>query len=226
MEDQKRFYQELKAVNFPKQLSPRFRYYHDNGWFPMLDALVLFSIISLHKPARYLEVGSGFSTAVVLDTLDQTGGNTQVSLVEPNLSRLRSLLRPGDDQRLKIHECQVQQMPLQVFDELEAGDVLFIDSSHVAKVGSDVSFLFLRVFPRLKAGVWVQVHDIFYPESYPLEWVREGRAWNESLFLRAFLVGTSDFEVRAFNAMARRVFPQLLPQSNPSGGCSFWMQRR
>lgn len=226
VEEQKRFYQKLEALEFSKLPSAASRYYDENGWFPRMDAWVLSSIIRQHNPARYLEIGSGFSTAVVLDALEQAGGSTKVSIVEPDLSRLRTLLREGDEQSMKIHECPVQQLPLQVFDEFEAGDVLFIDSSHVAKVGSDVSFLFLRVLPRLKPGVWVQVHDIFYPESYPLEWVHEGRAWNESLFLRAFLVGRSDFEVRAFNSMALKLFPELLQTSCPGGGCSFWMQRR
>lgn len=226
LDEQRVFYPQMQAVDFPAQPSFAARYYHDNGWFPLLDARMLASIISREKPARYLEVGSGFSTAVVLDTLDRTKGHTRINIIEPDLTRLRALLRAGDEARLNVHSCLVQEMSLEIFETLEAGDVLFIDSSHVAKAGSDVSFLFLRVLPRLKSGVWVHVHDIFYPESYPLEWVREGRAWNESLFLRAFLTGNDSFEVRAFNAMALRVFPNLLTGPFPGGGCSFWMQHR
>jgi len=226
VDEQRVLYQQLQAVNFPALPSPPTRYFHDNGWFPLLDARMLSSIISRENPARYLEVGSGFSTAVVLDTLDRTQRQTQITVIEPDLVRLRALLRGGDEARLNVHSCLVQEVPLEIFETLEAGDVLFIDSSHVAKAGSDVSFLFLRVLPRLKSGVWVHVHDIFYPESYPLEWVREGRAWNESLFLRAFLTGNGSYEVRAFNAMALRLFPDLLAGPFPGGGCSFWMQRR
>ena len=70
---------------------------------------------------------------------------------------------------------------MEVFDRLEANDVLFIDSSHVAKVGSDVTFILLRVLPRLKPGVIIHFHDIFYPYSYPVNWIREGFAWNRQI---------------------------------------------
>jgi hypothetical protein len=131
--------------------------------------------------------------------------------------------------RIKLHRQSVQSMPMEIFDTLEAGDFLFIDSSHVAKAGSDVAFLFLRVIPRLKPGVWVHVHDMFYPGSYPMAWFQEGRAWNESLFLRALLIGNPDLKVCAFNQYAATQFPELFRDSLPAllanAGGSFWMQR-
>jgi hypothetical protein len=112
---------------------------------------------------------------------------------------------------------------------LAPNDILFIDSSHVAKAGSDVAFLFLRILPRLRPGVWVHIHDIFYPGSYPIDWFLEGRAWNESLFLRTFLLGNPGWITRAFNSQAAATFPDLLQPTLPEiltdTGGSFWMQR-
>jgi hypothetical protein len=116
-----------------------------------------------------------------------------------------------------------------VFDQLEASDLVFIDSSHVAKIGSDVSFILLRILPRLKPGVIVHFHDVFYPFSYPAAWIREGRAWNESLFLRAFLVGNPQFQLLAFNSFAGYSFSELfrdqLPAFLNNTGGSIWIKK-
>ena len=106
--------------------------------------------------------------------------------------------------------------------------MLFIDSSHVAKVGSDVAHLFLRVLPRPAHGVLVHVHDICYPFSYPLDWLKQGRAFNESLLLRAFLIGNSQFEVVAFNSYAKRELSYLFAERLPEikqGGSSIWLRK-
>jgi hypothetical protein len=116
-----------------------------------------------------------------------------------------------------------------VFDSLGAGDVLFVDSSHVAKVGSDLADLLVRVLPRVKPGVWVHFHDIFYP-SYPLSWLREGRAWNEVPVVQAVLANGSPFEVEWFNSYAGDRFgdrlTKLLPQGKRWAGGSLWLRRK
>ena len=89
---------------------------------------------------------------------------------------------------------------MRVFTELAAGDILFIDSSHVSKAGSDVNFLFFDVLPRLAEGVLVHVHDILWPFEYPERWLRQRRGWNESFLLRAFLAYNSVFTIELFNA--------------------------
>ena len=119
---------------------------------------------------------------------------------------------------------------MKIFEELEANDILFIDSSHVAKVGSDLTFLLLRVLPRLRPGVMVHFHDLFYPNSYPMEWIRGGRAWNESIFLRAFLINNPAFEIVAFNCFAGQTFPELFRGAGDrflaNSGGSLWLRRR
>jgi predicted O-methyltransferase YrrM len=216
-------------VRFPQHAQPDFRYHWDNGWFPESDALLLSGILQHLKPKRVIEVGSGFSTAVILDTLDRHALQTEVICIEPFPERLQQLLKPADHARISLKREIVQHVPLSVFQDLQAGDILFIDSSHVVKPGSDVSYFFLQVLPILAKGVWVHFHDLFYPESYPHHWLTEGRAWNESLFLRTFLLGNSSYQIEAFNAYAGHTFAkewqQRWPCFSQEGGSSLWLQK-
>jgi len=241
---QKAFY--LKLLDtfpnpaFPPRKTSEQRYYFDNGMFCFADAFTLSAIMRTHSPARIVEVGSGFSSAVMLDTRDEIGLAVDLTFIEPNPDRLYALLTERDQTTTAIHVKRVQEVPLTVFDELKEGDILFIDSSHVAKVGSDVTFLLLRVLPRLRAGVIVHVHDIFYPESYPESWIRQGRAWNESIVLRAFLSSSNNYDIMAFNSFAAFAFPEVFENRLPAflisqrsgevemgaGGASIWVRKR
>ena len=214
---------------FPVHKSPVYRYFSKNDFFPISDAYTLSAMIRRFQPKQIVEVGSGFSSAVTLDTLDEVNLTSLLTFIEPYPERLYSLLSKADKASARIIEKPVQETPMSVFDQLEANDVLFIDSSHVAKVGSDVSFLLLRVLPRLKPGVFIHIHDICYPYSYPYSWIYEGRAWNESLFLRAFLQGNPAYQVVAFNPFAAFTFPEVFKATFPeflkSSGGSIWLQK-
>ncbi len=128
-----------------------------------------------------------------------------------------------------ILEKGVQDVPLSVFECLEANDILFIDSTHVCKTGSDVNYLFFEVLPRLKPGVVVHVHDIFHPFEYPKRWVMEGRAWNEVYLLRAFLQFNSAFKVLLFanylSTFHRESLVAALPMCQGNFGGNIWLQR-
>jgi hypothetical protein len=236
-DDQRSYYEDMldrfPLLPFPSQKTRNYRYFIDNVWFTLPDAFILSGIIRKEKPRRIIEVGSGFSSAVMLDTLEQTHESAQLTFIEPFPDRLYSLLSPGDKPSSTILAKRVQEVPLSLFDQLEAQDVLFIDSSHVAKIGSDVTFLLLRVLPRLKPGVLVQLHDIFYPFTYPISWIREGRAWNESIFLRAFLMRNPDFQIMVFNSFARHSFPKIFRERFPgflndtagSSASSIWLKK-
>jgi hypothetical protein len=126
---------------------------------------------------------------------------------------------------------KVEDVPLEFFDDLSAGDVLFIDSSHVSKAGSDVNYLFFEVLPRLAPGVVVHIHDIFLPDEYPKVWViDQGRNWNEQYLVRAFLQFNSAWEVlwaahfmgTRHTAAVQRVFPRY---PSLGGGGSLWIRR-
>jgi predicted O-methyltransferase YrrM len=223
-----RFYAEF---DWPRQPQPDRRYHLENGFFEFGDAVMLFLMLRHARPKRIIEVGSGFSSALMLDTNDRFfGGSLQLTFVEPYPTRLRALLRAGEAESVRLFEEQVQQVPVETFDVLEGNDILFIDSSHVSKVGSDVNHLFFAVLPRLKPGVFVHLHDIFYPFEYPLQWLRQGWSWNEAYLLRAFLQYNSAFEIVMFNnyiarqeaAFVRETLP--LMAVNPGG--SLWLRRR
>ncbi len=151
-----------------------------------------------YQPKRVVEVGAGYSTAVMLDVSERyLADPPAIVCIDPEPGRLRSVLR-GDEAGLTIHETIVQDLPVELFTTLEANDILFIDSSHVLKLGSDVSLLFLEVLPRLRPGVVVHIHDIATSFEYPLEWYEEGRAWNEAPALRAFLAFNQAYEITLF----------------------------
>lgn len=206
------------------------RYYFDNAWFNHGDAIVLHCMLRHLRPARVVEVGSGFSSAVILDTNDEfLYGGTRCTFVEPYPDRLRALLRPGDETRVRIIEQPLQEVDTGIFSELAANDVLFIDSTHVSKVGSDVNTLIFDVLPMLRPGVVVHVHDIFYPFEYPKEWVFYGLAWNEAYVLRSFLMFNGDFRILFFNSYLQQFHAETVVEALPlwarNAGGSIWMQR-
>ncbi len=183
------------------------------------------------KPARIIEVGSGFSSALMLDTRDQhTDWESQFTFIEPFPDRLNNLLRETDRTSVQLIESPVQQVDPKLFQTLKAGDLLFIDSSHVSKIGSDVNLLFFEILPKLAAGVYIHIHDIFWPFGYPVEWIREGRAWNEAYLLRAFLVCNASFEICLWNSLVANKYNSWMRQNCPffleNSGGSFYMRKR
>jgi len=219
-----RFYGDLP---FPDDPSPATRYYYGNHFFVRGDAIVLFSMLRHHRPRRVIEIGSGYSSAVMLDTIERFEPQIELQCVEPDASRLRTLLRPADFRRMRLMEQTLDVLPDTAFDVLQAHDILFIDSSHVAKIGSDVSRLIFRILPRLAPGVLVHVHDIFWPFEYPREWYAEGRAWNEAAFLRSFLMFNQAFQIAYFNDFMARFHAadvaRHLPDCLKHFGGSLWL---
>jgi predicted O-methyltransferase YrrM len=204
------------------------RYSPLNDFFPIADAVCLALMLTHEPPRRVIEVGSGYSSAVMLDVREQLLDHpVDFTFIDPYPERLRSLLRPDD--HAEIIAEQVQRVPLDRFDALTAGDILFIDSSHVAKTGSDVNFLFFEILPRLKPGVRVHIHDIVYPFEYPREWSLQGRAWNEAYLLRAFLQFNSAYRIEMFPSYLTYLHPDWLDQRVPCWrdhvGCSIWLRR-
>lgn len=175
------------------------RYHTANTMFGSHSARLLAGAIGAFRPRRYVEIGSGFSSAVVLDVNEEWRSDDPIELtfIEPNPQRLQSILRESDLAACSIIEEKVQNVDLAVFDQLEPGDVLFIDSTHVAKTGSDVLTEWFSILPRIRPGVHIHVHDINYPFDYPHLWlVEQNRSWNETYFLRAFLMYNAQFRIQ------------------------------
>jgi len=212
----------------PQQRQGR-RYYFDNDLFGYGDALILHALLRRTRPSRLVEVGCGFSSAVTLDTSDLfLGGQLSCTFIDPFPEQLNALMREGDVERHRVLSHPVQRVELAVFDELDSGDILFVDSTHVSKVGSDVNFIVFEVLPRLRPGVLVHFHDIFYPFEYPRDWFYEGRAWNEAYLLRAFLMFNASFDILLFNSYLdqfhRKEMTRLIPLWAPTT-TSLWLTR-
>lgn len=219
-----------ESMPFKKKRQAGLRYFFDNDSFCHADAFWLYSMMLELKPRRIVEVGSGFSSCVMLDTNERfLNDEVRLTFIEPYPERLFSLLWPGEKERVAIHEKSVQNMPLEVFAELEAGDFLFIDSSHVGKIGSDLLYLLHVVLPLLKPGVIIHFHDIFYPFEYPRQWVAEGRAWNECYFIHTFLQYNTTFAIKLFGHYLGMEYPAMLARTTPlclkNTGGSLWLEK-
>lgn len=204
-------------------------YYEENSQFRFMDSRSLFCLMRMIRPSPIVEVGSGYSSLLMFVVNSRfLQGSTSITCIEPFP---RSFLTKGAESgRYRLIQDCVQEVDLSVFEQLEDGDILFIDSSHVCKTGSDVSFLFLKILPSLKPGVYVYVHDIFLPDDYPAVWVmEENRSWNEQYILQALLAENPNFEVVFGSNFAVRRFPELVSAATgqePFGGGSFWFRRR
>jgi hypothetical protein len=174
----------------------------------------------------------------MMDVNDTFSSGINFTFIEPNPQhRLNALLSNADKQRAQIHACPVQDVPVSTFKSLDANDVLFIGSSHIGKIGSDVLFLLFEVLPALGSGVIIHIHDIPWPFEYPEHWVEEGRAFNEAYMLRAFLQYNSQFEILFFNSYMARHHADLMNRSLPlamrrpsnkdtEGNSSVWLRKR
>lgn len=225
---------------FPDHQMPGSKgFYLINGAFMAIDAHVYYAFIRHFRPRRIVEIGSGFSTLVAAaggaknaEERDETPRLTAIEPFPPDS------LKEGFPGPLEVVEEKVQNVDLDFFTSLQAGDILFIDSTHVLKAGGDVQFEYCEILPRLQPGVLVHVHDISLPKPYPRVYFEENHLyWNEQYVLQTFLAFNSRVEVLwpgnymmlKHPDMVTSVFPEYhtmrkaFPQSEPA---SFWMRVR
>lgn len=201
-------------------------YYQDNDFFVGLDAVALHCLVRHARPSRVIEVGSGFSTRITSQAL-RLNGSGELLCIEPYPNpALHSL--PGVQELI---EQPVQALPLSLFTSLVEGDILFIDSTHTVKIGSDVNYLVLEVLPRLQPGVLVHFHDIFLPLEYPQGWIKQTLMFsNEQYLLQAFLAFNEVFKVEFSSAYVTvkyrdRLAGQYGGFSRWNEGCSLWLRK-
>jgi len=226
-EELSRFYPEMP---FEAERSPKFRYYFENEAYTYGDGIILYSMIRHLKPTKIIEVGSGFSSCLMLDTNDLFfNGEISFTFIEPFPQLLKSLLNDGDERSINIVPKRLQDVDLVEFETLGPGDILFVDSTHVSKINSDVNYLIFEILPRLSKGVYIHIHDIFYPFEYPKWWVYEGRGWNEAYILRAFLQHNEDFQVILMNTYLRLFHKETvqnhMPRCLERMGGSIWIRK-
>jgi predicted O-methyltransferase YrrM len=224
------FYRELP---FTDEKADGLRYYYKNRFYTYSDAIFLYCMIRHLKPKKIIEVGSGFSSSLILDVNEKFMRNsTNCIFIEPNPERLESLLRNNDKENVLIHKARLQEIPLETFKELNKNDILFIDSTHVTKFNSDVNYIFHEILPILANGVYIHFHDVFYPFEYPQEWLLSGRAWSEQYMLRAFLEYNKSFKIVLFNTYLQNIheakiknrFPLIYKEGLVVTG-SIWIKR-
>lgn len=207
------------------------KFFIQNSQFSWLDCRALFVMLRQLRPRRLIEIGSGYSSLLSADVNQRFfGGEMNFICVEPYPRDFLSAGVPGIT-RLEIRK--VQELPPCWFDQLEAGDILFIDSSHVCKTGSDVNHIYLKVLPRLRPGVIVHIHDIFLPCEYLKSWVlEENRSWNEQYLVQVMLQHSTRYRVLLANYFAFLRFPQLVVEALATGkghgygGGSLWIEVR
>jgi predicted O-methyltransferase YrrM len=221
----------FREMPFSDKRSPDYRYWFDNPAYGYADAMMYYAMLRTYQPARVIEVGSGYSSALLLDIAELHLPETRITFIEPYPELLLSLMRADDRSRCTVLPQRVQDVPLSIFSDLHSGDVLFIDSTHVAKTGSDVVCELLEVLPRLEAGVLIHIHDIFWPFEYPESWViEENRSWNETYVLRAFLMYNDAFEIVFWNDyFVKQCWGEIEaeePRFLLNTGGSLWLRKR
>ena len=180
----------LSAIGADSPPAPRW----DQDWFPRLDAAAAYAIVRMTRPARIVEVGSGHSTRFLARAVRDGQLATHITAIDP---APRATITALDVQ----HLCQpVQACDLGLFASLAPGDILFIDSSHQHKPGSDVEFLFEAVLPRLARAVRIHFHDIFLPDEYPAQWA--WRRYNEQAAVAALIGNGYALEFSSHQAAA------------------------
>lgn len=207
----------------------RYAFAEDNASYPTTDARVLYAMVRDLKPARIVELGSGQTTRVIAQAARENaaeGRPARLSAYDPFPTAVDDGL-PGLDALVRV---KAQDVDDAVFGELEAGDLLFVDTTHTVKAGSDVNHIVLGVLPLLAAGVVVHFHDICLPYEYPRYLFDDyGLYWGEQYLLQAFLACNPSFEaICATHALGRdrtermAAAGALLPGEN---GSSFWLRR-
>jgi predicted O-methyltransferase YrrM len=220
----------IKSAYLSEERAADRAYFLNNEFYPYGDAVILNAMLRHFRPGSVVEIGSGFSSALCLDVQSEHGTPERLTFIDPHLARYEHLAGQNRKQAKTINK-KVQEVDVNEFEKLKSGDFLIVDSSHVLKTGSDIVTILFDILPRLKPGVLVHFHDIFWPFEYPESWVIERECnWNEIYALRAFLMFNSEYEIVFFND----AFAQLCAESARSGdqrfatspGAAIWLRRR
>ena len=223
-------YKKNSADFFQAEEDNKLRYAKGNPMYPEADAALLHSMLRENCVKKIIEIGSGFSTCVMLDTNEYwMNHEMEIISIEPYPERLLKNMRETDKAHCTIIQDYVQNVSLEIFDSLKENDVLFIDSSHVTKCGGDVLHEYFNILPRLKSGVLIHIHDIFNEFSYPKEWLKQGRPYTEGFILRALLTNSNAYEILFFQHMMlcshRTLMEEVLGSERMHGG-SIWLRKK
>lgn len=211
------------------------KYFLCNDHYESVDAELLYGMVRSLKPRRMIEVGCGRSSLLTLQALAKNAGEEQGYVCQYTSIDPYPPQYAVDALRGKAKQviAPVQDVPVEMFQTLGENDILFIDSTHVLNIGSDVQYEILEILPRLRAGVVVHLHDIFFPKEYPRHWVMKRHMfWTEQYLLQAFLAFNSAFEIlwagHYMHVHKRDALTSSVPSYDPASTCpgSFWMRKK
>lgn len=202
-----------------------------NSGLSQVDAFILYALIRNKKPSVFIEIGSGDSTKISLSAFDKNekeGVTCEFTAIEPFPQKY---LKDIKNNKFKLTEKKVQDVDVDFFSQ---ADILFIDSSHVAKIGSDVNYEILDIVPRLKIGSLVHWHDIMIPLNYHKTWIESGNMfWNESYMVHAFMLHNKSFKIIWASKYMQlnspepllKTFTYFKPEDPAQQLSSFWIER-
>lgn len=229
--DKKRFQKTLESlIEFSKEFNPPKdgdeencqKFFWKNTQFSSCDAMAYYCFIRQIQPSNIVEIGSGFSTLVALEAIEMNGAGS-VHCVEPFP---RNFLK--NNKRVNLNCVKVQELEVEFFNDiLQDGDILFIDSTHTVKSGSDCLHIYLRLLPEIRKNIYVHVHDVFLPYGMPEKWLAEQQIfWTEQYLLLAFLIDNPKASLLyASNFNANNYYwliKKFMNRKSTPGGSSVW----
>ena len=223
---------ELKAIPQERNEANKFQYYFNNPSYRSGDGEFLYNMVRHFKPQRIIEIGCGYSTMLAVQAETKNAAEDQAHkckhiCIEPyEMPWLEQL-------QVEVIRQKVEDVNTTLFTQLEANDILFIDSSHMIRPQGDVLFEFFQILPILKKGVLVHVHDIFSPKDYPKEWILDKHClWNEQYLLEAFLMFNTQFRIIGALNFLKHNYHSAFAAKCPNSGAlpddepgAFWMIR-
>jgi len=220
----------ISAFRPPERARTAAEYGWNNGSYEAVDAHILYGVIRQLRPHRVLELGSGRSTLVTAEACRQNaleGSPIDFVAADPVP---QPFLTPEPQGMSRFVPVGARRLDPRLFTQLGTGDVLFVDTTHTVKVGSEVNYLILDVLPTLSAGVRVHFHDIFLPYEYPREWITEyGYYWSEQYLLQAFLAENPQWRISCATYALSQRFPDRLtavvPEAPLVRPSSLWIER-
>lgn len=221
----------LKSFPFPENKEVNFRYYSNNAMFRKIDGTIFYSFLNHFKPKQIIEIGSGYSSALALDTFEHIiKAPVALTFIDPYTDRVDKLLSKEDFLVTTYIREPIQKVKSEIFTSLSKNDILFIDSSHIVKTSGDLNFIFFEILPLLQSGVIIHIHDIFFPFEYPIEWIKAGLCYNEAYFLRSLLMNNDRYEILFWNDYIHQnhlpVFENKIKNIDSNRGGSIWIQKK
>jgi hypothetical protein len=221
----------LTSFPFPENKEFKFRYYTNNSMFRILDGTIFYSFLNHFKPKQIIEIGSGYSSALALDTFELVIKEpVSLTFIDPYTDRVDKLLSKEDFLVTEFIREPIQKVKSDIFSKLNENDIIFIDSSHIVKTSGDLNFIFFELLPLLQSGVILHIHDIFFPFEYPIEWIEAGLCYNEAYFLRTFLMNNDKYEILLWNDFIYQNHYSLISDKikniDSDRGGSIWLKKK